>query len=194
MNRIAAGLVVLAASLPMAVALARYPAKPIRMVVPWPAGGTVDGVARVIGPSFSAGLGRTIVIENKAGAGGSIGQAEAAKAPPDGHTVLHVFDKEHVPQFMDHMPEALETWNTEFLERYFEECEVRLETRAGESPAAVLEVAATERADMIVLSWGQDLSQDRANLVREVLTSASVPVMLVPLKPGVPRDVLEPSG
>jgi nucleotide-binding universal stress UspA family protein len=109
-------------------------------------------------------------------------------------TVLHVFDKEHVPQFMDHMPEALETWNTEFLERYFEECEVRLETRAGEPPEAVLEVAATERADMIVLSWGQDLSQDRANLVREVLTSASVPVMLVPLKPGVPRDVLEPSG
>jgi nucleotide-binding universal stress UspA family protein len=109
-------------------------------------------------------------------------------------TVLHVFDKEHVPQFMDHMPEALETWNTEFLERYFEECEVGLETRAGEPPEAVLEVAATERADMIVLSWGQDLSQDRANLVREVLTSASVPVMLVPLKPGVPRDVLEPSG
>jgi len=92
MNRIAAGLVVLGASLPMAVALAQYPAKPIRMVVPWPAGGTVDGVARVIGPSFSAGLGRTIVIENKAGAGGSIGQAEAAKAPPDGHTVLLVFD------------------------------------------------------------------------------------------------------
>jgi nucleotide-binding universal stress UspA family protein len=109
-------------------------------------------------------------------------------------TVLHVFDKEHVPQFMDHMPEALETWNTEFLERYFEECEVGLETRAGEPPEAVLEVAATERADMIVLSWGQDLSQDRAHLVREVLTSASVPVMLVPLKPGVPRDVLEPSG
>lgn len=109
-------------------------------------------------------------------------------------TALHVFDKEHVPQFLDHMPEALETWNTEFLERYFEECEVRLETRAGESPAAVLEVAATESADMIVLSWGQDLSPDRANLVREVLTSASVPVMLVPLKPGVPRDVLEPSG
>ena len=92
MNRIAAGLVVLAASLPMAVALAQYPAKPIRMVVPWPAGGTVDGVARVIGPSFSAGLGRTIVIENKAGAGGSIGQAEAAKAQADGHTVLLVFD------------------------------------------------------------------------------------------------------
>ena len=92
MNRIAAGLLALGMSFPMAGALAQYPAKPIRVIVPWPAGGTVDGVARVIGPSLSSGLGRPIVVENKAGAGGSIGQAEAAKAPPDGHTVLLVFD------------------------------------------------------------------------------------------------------
>jgi tripartite-type tricarboxylate transporter receptor subunit TctC len=73
-------------------AVAQTPGKPLRMIVPWPAGGTVDGVARVIGPSFSAGLGRPIVVENKAGAGGSIGQAEAAKASADGSTVLLVFD------------------------------------------------------------------------------------------------------
>jgi tripartite-type tricarboxylate transporter receptor subunit TctC len=90
LRRIVAGL---AASVLAAAALAEsYPAKPIRMVVPWPAGGTVDGVARVIGPGLSSGLGRPIVVENKAGAGGSIGQAEAAKAPADGHTVLLVFD------------------------------------------------------------------------------------------------------
>jgi tripartite-type tricarboxylate transporter receptor subunit TctC len=77
---------------PLIAAGQLYPSKPIRLIVPWPAGGTVDGVARVIGPSFSAGLGRTIVVENKAGAGGSIGQAEAAKASADGHTVLLVFD------------------------------------------------------------------------------------------------------
>src|SRR6266850_1615021 len=82
-----------AASLFAAVVLAEsFPSKPIRVIVPWPAGGTVDGVARVIGPSFSSGLGRPIVVENKAGAGGSIGQAEAAKAQADGHTVLLVFD------------------------------------------------------------------------------------------------------
>jgi tripartite-type tricarboxylate transporter receptor subunit TctC len=92
MNGIAAGLLVLGMSLPMAAALAQYPSKPIRLIVPWPAGGTVDGVARVIGPSFSAGLGRPLLVENRAGAGGSIGQAEAAKAPADGHTVLLVFD------------------------------------------------------------------------------------------------------
>jgi len=79
-------------SLPMAAARAQYPSKAIRVIVPWPVGGTVDGVARVIGPKLTEGLGRPVVVENKAGAGGSIGQAEAAKAPPDGHTVLLVFD------------------------------------------------------------------------------------------------------
>ncbi len=66
--------------------------KPIRVIVPWPAGGTVDGVARVLGPKFSEGLGRPVVVENKAGAGGSIGEAEAARAGADGSTVLFVFD------------------------------------------------------------------------------------------------------
>jgi tripartite-type tricarboxylate transporter receptor subunit TctC len=93
MKRILVAGCALAASLFAAVVLAEsFPSKPIRVIVPWPAGGTVDGVARVIGPSFSSGLGRPIVVENKAGAGGSIGQAEAAKAQADGHTVLLVFD------------------------------------------------------------------------------------------------------
>ena len=92
MNRIAAGFLALGMSLPMADAPAQYPSKPIRVIVPWPAGGTVDGVARVIGPTLSAGFGRPVVVENKAGAGGSIGEAEAAKAAADGHTVLLVFD------------------------------------------------------------------------------------------------------
>ncbi|HKW36172.1 MAG TPA: tripartite tricarboxylate transporter substrate binding protein [Burkholderiales bacterium] len=66
--------------------------KPLRIIVPWPAGGTVDGVARVLAPKLSAGLGRAVVVENKAGAGGSIGEAEAAKSSADGSTVLLVFD------------------------------------------------------------------------------------------------------
>lgn len=66
--------------------------KPVRVIVPWPAGGTVDGVARVIAPRLAEGLARPVVVENKAGAGGSIGEAEAAKSAPDGSTVLLVFD------------------------------------------------------------------------------------------------------
>src|SRR6266851_3887426 len=92
MNRSFVAATTLVASLLAGAAPAQYPSKPIHVIVPWPAGGTVDGVARVIGPSFSSSLGRPVVVENKAGAGGSIGQAEAAKAPPDGHTLLLVFD------------------------------------------------------------------------------------------------------
>jgi tripartite-type tricarboxylate transporter receptor subunit TctC len=73
-------------------AFGQAPGKPIRLIVPWPAGGTVDGVARVLGPKFSDGLGRPVVVENRAGAGGSIGEAEAAKAGTDGSTILFVFD------------------------------------------------------------------------------------------------------
>jgi tripartite-type tricarboxylate transporter receptor subunit TctC len=86
MKRILAALLLLSAS-----ALGQT-GKPVRAIVPWPAGGTVDGVARVIGPKFSEGIGRPVVIENKAGAGGSIGEAEAAKGAPDGSTLLFVFD------------------------------------------------------------------------------------------------------
>ena len=69
-----------------------YPSKPVRMIVPFPPGGTTDLIARVVQPKFQEHLGQTVVIENKGGAGGAIGAAEAAKAAPDGHTILLVFD------------------------------------------------------------------------------------------------------
>jgi tripartite-type tricarboxylate transporter receptor subunit TctC len=83
---------ILAALLLVSSAAYGQAGKPVRVIVPWPAGGTVDGVARVVGPKFSEGIGRPLVIENKAGAGGSIGEAEAAKAGADGSTILFVFD------------------------------------------------------------------------------------------------------
>lgn len=65
-----------------------YPSRPIRLVVPYPAGGTTDFVARTIGDRLSKVLGQAIVIDNKAGASGSIGAAEVARAQADGYTLL----------------------------------------------------------------------------------------------------------
>jgi tripartite-type tricarboxylate transporter receptor subunit TctC len=66
----------------------RWPSKPINYIVPFPAGGTTDVLGRLIGQKLGAALGTTIVIENKGGAGGSLGSEVASHAPPDGYTLL----------------------------------------------------------------------------------------------------------
>ena len=65
-----------------------YPTKPIRLIVPWPAGGGVDTSARMFSQQLSERLGQPIVIENKPGAGGNIGTAIVANEKPDGYTLL----------------------------------------------------------------------------------------------------------
>ena len=65
-----------------------YPTKTIRLVVPYPAGGATDFVARLFGERLSKSLGQPVVVDNKAGAAGNIGVAEVAKAEGDGHTLL----------------------------------------------------------------------------------------------------------
>ncbi|WP_332827239.1 tripartite tricarboxylate transporter substrate binding protein [Ramlibacter sp.] len=83
---LAAALLLSAAGL--AGAQAAFPSKPITMIVPFPPGGLADIVARPVAEAMSRDLGQPVVIENKAGAGGGIGMALAAKAPADGYTVL----------------------------------------------------------------------------------------------------------
>lgn len=65
-----------------------FPSRPIRIISPYPPGGGTDTTARLLAPPLGRILGQSIVVENKAGASGSIGAAEVARAVPDGHTLL----------------------------------------------------------------------------------------------------------
>src|SRR5271170_2113481 len=70
------------------VAADDYPVRPITMIVPYPAGGGVDAMGRIVGQKLSAALGQQVIIENRGGAGGMIGTRDAAKAAPDGYTIV----------------------------------------------------------------------------------------------------------
>jgi len=67
-----------------------YPTKPVRMIIPFAPGGNTDIIGRVFAPKFGAFLGQQVIVDNRGGAGGSIGTEIAAKSPPDGYTLLMV--------------------------------------------------------------------------------------------------------
>lgn len=87
-NRTSAWLAASLFTLCLPAMAADYPSKPIRLVVPFPAGGPVDITARTMAPRLTEALGQRIVIDNRAGAGGILGSDIVAKSPADGHTLL----------------------------------------------------------------------------------------------------------
>ena len=95
---------------PLSMAQA-WPSRPIRLVVPFPAGGATDLLARAIAQGIGNGLGQPIVVDNRPGAGGTLGSAEVAKAVPDGHTLLMATSSTHsiAPHLNPNLPYKPET-------------------------------------------------------------------------------------
>src|SRR5271170_5597539 len=91
MGRAAFALFALIASFvctPIAAMAEDYPSRPITLIVPYPAGGGVDAMGRLVGQKLSEALGQQVVIENRGGAGGMIGTRDAARSAPDGYTIV----------------------------------------------------------------------------------------------------------
>src|SRR5215510_12899049 len=78
----------------------QYPARAIRFIVPYPPGGTVDIVARIVQPKLSEGLGQPVIVENRGGAGGAVGTEAVAKSAPDGYTFLFTLSSHTINPFL----------------------------------------------------------------------------------------------
>ena len=121
--RLLAFVVTIAAALmPLPAVSQSYPAHPIRIIIPFPPGNTVDIMARLIGPKITERLGQNILVDNRAGASGQLGMELAAHAPPDGYTLVggqggnmvvmpHTFKKIPYDPIKDFAPIALSTTN-----------------------------------------------------------------------------------
>ena len=105
---VAAGLAALVTAAPAAQAQPvprDWPNRPIKVVVPSPAGGPPDLIIRMIGPKLAAALGQPLVVENRAGAGGVVGTAYLAKQPPDGyHWLFTTASHTNIPPFSENVP------------------------------------------------------------------------------------------
>ncbi len=93
------------ASLPAPAQSVNWPTKPVKFVVPFPPGGSVDPLARLLAVKLNESMGQQFIVENKPGASGSIGTASVAKSTPDGYNFVFVFDTHAVnPTLLPNMP------------------------------------------------------------------------------------------
>jgi tripartite-type tricarboxylate transporter receptor subunit TctC len=171
----------------------KWPSRPVSYVVPFPAGGTTDILARIIGQKLSAALGQPVVIENKPGAGGNIGSDFVAKAKPDGYTILggtissHAINTSLYPKMpydpvRDFAPVTLIGTNANVL--------IVPATSPAKSVQELIALAKAKPGTLTFASAGNGTSQHLAGELFKLL--AKVDVVHVPYKGSAPaiQDVI----
>ncbi len=171
---------------PPARAQGAWPARPVKLVVPYPPGGPTDIVARLVGQRLADRLKQPFVIENRAGAGGNIGAEAAAKSPADGHTLLigttaHAINRSLFPNLgydirRDFAPVALLT-----------QIPLVLVVPASSPASSVAEVVAMAKARGGALPYGSSGNGQSTHLAAEMFaTMAGAPMTHVPYKGSAP--------
>jgi tripartite-type tricarboxylate transporter receptor subunit TctC len=174
-------------SFPVLAAEQTYPSKPIRLVVPFPAGGSLDVVARAIGQKLTEAWGQPVVIDNRPGAGGNIGADLVAKSAPDGYTILEgalsthavnvsLYAKMPYDPIKDFAPITLVAVTPNVLV-----------LNAAFPVNSVPELLAYARANPGKLSFGSGSNGSAGHLAGELFkTEAGVDMVHIPYKGGAP--------
>lgn len=176
-----------ASILPLAAAAQAYPAKPIRILCPFPPGGGVDITARAIGHELSRSLGQPVTVENKPGAGGNIAAAEVARSAPDGYTLFLTLNSLHSisPLIYSKLPfDAMKDFA--FITPLVAFSNVLIVNPAS-GPKSFPELVAQAKAQPGKLTYASSGNGTNVHLVGELFRSmAGVDVVHVPYKGSAP--------
>ena len=178
--------------LPAAAQSLNWPAKPVRFIVPFPPGGSVDPLARLVAVKLGDALGQQFIVENKPGASGSIGTAFAAKSPPDGYTFVFVFDTHAVnPSLIPNMP--FDTVKDLAPVMLIGTAPMAIATNASKPYKTFADVIRAAKAAPETVSFGSIGSGSLGHLTMTLLQQAAgIKLVHVPYKGGGPmtQDVL----
>lgn len=178
----------------IAKAQAAWPNGPIRIVVPFPPGGSTDALARLLQPHLQADLGVSIIVENRGGASGSLGTAQVARAAPDGNTWLIVFDTHAVnPSLIPNMGFDTERDLTSLL--LFGTAPMVMTAHRTRPYRSFAEVVAAAKARPDTITYGTIGNGSLAHLTMELVQRAGgFKLVHVPYRGGGPLAIAAAAG
>lgn len=188
----AVALAALAASSPALAQGTDWPNKPVKFISPFPPGGSVDPLARLVAAKMGEALGAQFIVENRTGASGSIGTAFVAKAPPDGYTYVFVFDTHAVnPTLIPNLP--FDTLRDLAPVMLIGTSPMAITTNAGKPYKSFSDVIAAAKAKPGAISYGSVGAGSLGHLTMTLLQQAAgIQLVHIPYKGGGPMttDVL----